>query len=74
MNRDAALYRLRFQCERRAIIELLAAADGNVSEAARLAGVNRRTFDRLMRRHQIELTPSRRIPIERDGAPLGGLA
>lgn len=65
MNPDAAIYQLRRRCERQAIIDLLSAAAGNVSEAARLAGVHRRTFHRLMQRHGIALTAARRVPIER---------
>lgn len=42
------------QFERRYIEELVAAADGNMSKAARLAGVDRTTLYRLMERHGLQ--------------------
>jgi two-component system response regulator AtoC len=40
--------------ERGYVMELLAEHQGNVSHAARAAGKDRRTFQRLMRKHSIE--------------------
>jgi DNA-binding NtrC family response regulator len=42
------------QFERRYIEELVAAADGNMSKAARIAGVDRTTLYRLMERHGLQ--------------------
>ena len=42
------------QFERRYIEELVTAADGNMSKAARLAGVDRTTLYRLMERHGLQ--------------------
>lgn len=47
----AARERVIAQFERRYIEELVAAADGNMSKAARIAGVDRTTLYRLMERH-----------------------
>jgi len=42
------------QFERRYIEELVAAAEGNMSKAARIAGVDRTTLYRLMERHGLQ--------------------
>ncbi len=42
------------QFERRYLSELVRAADGNMSKAARLAGVDRTTLYRLMERHGMQ--------------------
>jgi DNA-binding NtrC family response regulator len=42
------------QFERRYIEELVAAAEGNMSKAARIAGVDRTTLYRLMERHSLQ--------------------
>jgi transcriptional regulator of acetoin/glycerol metabolism len=41
--------------EREYIVCLLASCDGNVSEAARAAGKNRRAFWELIRKHKIDV-------------------
>jgi transcriptional regulator of acetoin/glycerol metabolism len=41
--------------ERDYIVRLLASCDGNVSEAARAAGKNRRAFWELIRKHRIDV-------------------
>jgi len=50
----AARERVITQFERRYIEELVAAADGNMSKAARIAGVDRTTLYRLMERHGLQ--------------------
>jgi transcriptional regulator of acetoin/glycerol metabolism len=42
------------QFERRYIDELVSAAEGNMSKAARIAGVDRTTLYRLMERHGLQ--------------------
>jgi transcriptional regulator of acetoin/glycerol metabolism len=42
------------QFERQYLTELVRAADGNMSKAARLAGVDRTTLYRLMERHGLQ--------------------
>ena len=42
------------QFERRYLEELVRSADGNMSKAARLAGVDRTTLYRLMERHGLQ--------------------
>jgi DNA-binding NtrC family response regulator len=50
----AARDRVIAQFERRYIEELVSAADGNMSKAARIAGVDRTTLYRLMERHGLQ--------------------
>ena len=50
----AARERVITQFERRYIEELVAAAEGNMSKAARIAGVDRTTLYRLMERHGLQ--------------------
>ncbi len=50
----AARERVIAQFERRYLSELVQAADGNMSKAARLAGVDRTTLYRLMERHGMQ--------------------
>jgi DNA-binding NtrC family response regulator len=50
----AARDRVIAQFERRYIEELVVAADGNMSKAARIAGVDRTTLYRLMERHGLQ--------------------
>jgi DNA-binding NtrC family response regulator len=64
--------------ERRYITKLLSSCDGNVSEAARAAGKNRRAFWELIRKHHIDVRTLRTVPstaLSRKGnARLQGLA
>ena len=46
------------QFEQDYLIQVMAAVDGNVSKAARLAGMQRRDFQRLLRKHDVR-RPSR---------------
>jgi two-component system, NtrC family, response regulator GlrR len=41
------------QFERSYLVQVMAAVDGNVSRAARLAGMQRRDFQRLLRKHDV---------------------
>lgn len=41
------------QFERSYLVQVMAAVDGNVSHAARLAGMQRRDFQRLLRKHDV---------------------
>ena len=59
---DAAVTSLRTakaqmvsQFERSYLIEVLSACDGNISHAARTAGKERRSFQRLIRKHNIDI-------------------
>ena len=51
--------------ERRYISKLLISCDGNVSEAARAAGKNRRAFWELIRKHHIDVQRLRAAPVDR---------
>jgi two-component system response regulator HydG len=42
-----------FQFERRYLIHVMARANGHVAEGARLAGVDRTNFRRLLQRHNL---------------------
>jgi DNA-binding NtrC family response regulator len=48
--------------EHRYITRLLGSCDGNVSEAARVAGKNRRAFWELIRKHRIDVRTLRTVP------------
>ena len=50
--RDAKEKMVR-QFERSYLVQVMAAVDGNVSRAARLAGMQRRDFQRLLRKHDV---------------------
>ena len=50
--RDAKEKMVR-QFERTYLVQVMAAVDGNVSRAARLAGMQRRDFQRLLRKHDV---------------------
>ena len=50
--RDAKERMVR-QFERTYLVQVMAAVDGNVSRAARLAGMQRRDFQRLLRKHDV---------------------
>jgi two-component system, NtrC family, response regulator GlrR len=50
--RDAKERMVR-QFERSYLVQVMAAVDGNVSRAARLAGMQRRDFQRLLRKHDV---------------------
>ena len=50
--RDAKERTVR-QFERTYLVQVMAAVDGNVSRAARLAGMQRRDFQRLLRKHDV---------------------
>lgn len=45
------------QCERSYLSEVLRQCGGNVTQAAKLAGKERRSFQRLLRKHSIAVTP-----------------
>ena len=51
--------------ERRYLAELVRVAEGNMSKAARIAGVDRTTLYRLMERHGLQ-----RAPVARGGRPM----
>lgn len=47
------------QFERTYLVQVMAAVDGNVSRAARIAGMQRRDFQRLLRKHDVRRTQPR---------------
>jgi len=47
------------QFEHDYLIQIMASAKGNVSRAARMAGMQRRDFQRLLRKHGVRLTEPR---------------
>jgi len=51
--------------EHKYITRLLSSYDGNVSEAARAAGKNRRAFWELVRKHRIDVRMLRTTPVTR---------
>jgi two-component system response regulator GlrR len=44
------------------LVQVMAAVDGNVSRAARLAGMQRRDFQRLLRKHDVRRTSRKPVP------------
>ena len=52
------------QFERQYLISMLAATDGNVTQAARLSGKERRTFGKLLKKHRIEKLHYRAFKIQ----------
>jgi two-component system response regulator GlrR len=48
--------------ERSYLVQVMTAADGNVSRAARLAGMQRRDFQRLLRKHDVRRAEPRAWP------------
>ena len=54
--------RIVTEFEREYVSRLLSACRGNVSEAARVAGKNRRAFWELIRRHNVDVQELRRAP------------
>jgi two-component system response regulator GlrR len=49
--------------ERTYLIQVMTAADGNISRAARLAGMQRRDFQRLLRKHDVRRAEPRTWPV-----------
>ena len=50
------------QCERSYLSNVLARCQGNITQAARMAGKERRCFQRLLRKHEIAVPPFRNSP------------
>ena len=66
----AARDRVIAQFERQYLTWLVNRATGNMSKAARIAGVDRTTLYRLMERHSLQRSPSTGWVIEREPAPV----
>jgi DNA-binding NtrC family response regulator len=49
------------QCERSYISTVLGRCGGNITQAAKMAGKERRSFQRLLRKHSIPVVPFRNI-------------
>jgi len=67
----AARDRVIAQFERQYLTWLVNRASGNMSKAARIAGVDRTTLYRLMERHGLQRSPTAGWVVEREPAPAG---
>src|SRR5437870_1849188 len=65
----AARDRVIAQFERQYLTGLVNRASGNMSKAARIAGVDRTTLYRLMERHGLQRSPTAGWVVERESAP-----
>src|SRR5438477_7452171 len=65
----AARDRVIAQFERQYLTRLVNRASGNMSKAARIAGVDRTTLYRLMERHGLQRSPTAGWVVERESAP-----
>jgi DNA-binding NtrC family response regulator len=68
----AARDRVIAQFERQYLTWLVNRASGNMSKAARIAGVDRTTLYRLMERHGLQRSPTAGWVVEREPGPAGG--
>src|SRR5258708_8455525 len=68
----AARDRVIAQFERQYLTWLVNRASGNMSKAARIAGVDRTTLYRLMERHGLQRSPTAGWGVEREPGPAGG--
>src|SRR5207245_11135549 len=67
----AARDRVIAQFERQYLTWLVNRASGNMSKAARIAGVDRTTLYRLMERHGLQRSPTAGWVVEREPGPAG---
>src|SRR5207249_11668309 len=65
----AARDRVIAQFERQYLTWLVNRASGNMSKAARIAGVDRTTLYRLMERHGLQRSPTAGWVVERESTP-----
>src|SRR5712692_2827647 len=68
----AARDRVIAQFERQYLTWLVNRASGNMSKAARIAGVDRTTLYRMMERHGLQRSPTAGWVVEREPGPAGG--
>jgi len=68
----AARDRVIAQFERQYLTWLVNRATGNMSKAARIAGVDRTTLYRLMERHGLQRSPTAGWVVEREPGPAAG--
>jgi DNA-binding phage protein len=68
----AARDRVIAQFERQYLTWLVNRASGNMSKAARIAGVDRTTLYRLMERHGLQRSPTAGWVVEREAGPAAG--